>query len=375
MSRAPAPGSVFGEAPTGAAGAQRQQMARPALITGGAGFVGCNLADRLAQSGRRVLIFDSLARSGVQRNLEWLLSRHGARISVKVGDVRDLAALRAAVGQCSEVYHLAAQVAVTTSVVDPVADFEVNARGTLNVLEAVRDQETPPPVLFTSTNKVYGGLLGENELGCDGTRYWPRDSSHGEGFSEDQPLEFCSPYGCSKGAADQYVLDYARVFRLNAVVFRMSCIYGPHQFGTEDQGWVAHFLISALLGRTITIFGDGRQVRDVLFIDDLVEAMLAAMQRAPELRGHAFNIGGGSANAVSLLQLLELIRARTGIEPRVQFVAPRPGDQLFYVSDPARFHALTGWQPRTSVRDGLEQLLQWLSHSLHPSFGIPGEVA
>src|SRR5690606_7863071 len=245
------------------------------LITGGSGFVGANLADRLAASGERVLIYDNLSRPNVRANLEWLQRRHGHRIETAIADVRDADALCETMRQASAVYHLAAQVAVTTSLDDPLTDFEVNARGTLNVLEAARRHPDPPPLIFASTNKVYGEPFVPARLVRERTRYRPADRV-AHAVAEDCPLGLCSPYGCSKGAADAYVLDYARVFGLRSVVFRMSCLYGPRQFGTEDQGWVAHFLIRARRGEPVTIFGDGRQVRDLLYIDDAVDAYLRA---------------------------------------------------------------------------------------------------
>jgi CDP-paratose 2-epimerase len=330
-----------------------------ALITGGAGFLGANLADRLASAGERVLIFDNLTRANVARNLAWLQQRHGDRIAVRIADVRNAGAVRQATRGASVVFHLAAQVAVTSSVEDPVADFEVNARGTLNVLEALRRRSDPPPLIFASTNKVYGKLFGAAQLRRGERRYEP-----GPGIApsvdESCPLDLFSPYGCSKGAADQYVLDYARVYGVPTVVFRMSCLYGPRQFGTEDQGWVAHFLISALAGRPITIYGDGRQVRDLLFVDDAIEAYLLARERIAEVGGRAFNLGGGPDNACSLLELLDHF-ARLGIAlPPIGFAPWRPGDQLYYVSDTARFERLTGWQARTPVADGLGRLQRWL---------------
>ena len=253
------------------------------LITGGSGFLGANLADRIAASGERILIYDNLSRPGVVQNLEWLQHRHTHRIETAIADVRDEGALREAVRQASAVFHLAAQVAVTSSVDDPVTDFEINARGTLNVLEAARRRPDPPPLLFASTNKVYGEAFDPAKLVERERRYEP---SLGEptAIDESWPLKLCSPYGCSKGAADQYVLDYASVYRLRTVVFRMSCLYGPRQFGTEDQGWVAHFLIRALQGRPITIFGDGKQVRDLLYVDDAVEAYVRARARIARAR-------------------------------------------------------------------------------------------
>ena len=230
---------------------------RPVLITGGAGFVGCNLADRLLREGRRVVLFDNLSRAGVERNLAWLRDTHGDAVHAVVADIRDADSLADAVAGASQVFHFAAQVAVTTSLDDPAEDFEVNARGTLNVLEAIRRSDDPPPLVYTSTKKVYGGL-DDVVLECDDRRYTPADRElASRGIGEDRPLDFHSPYGCSKGTADQYVLDYARSYGLQTVVFRMSCIYGPHQFGTEDQGWVAHFLIRALDGQPIVLYGDG----------------------------------------------------------------------------------------------------------------------
>ena len=336
---------------------------RPVLITGGAGFIGVNVAARWAEQGQPVLIFDNLSRPGVRRNLEWLTGRYGRRIRFKPADVRDERAVRQAVSCACRVYHFAAQVAVTTSLADPAADFEVNARGTLNVLEAARRLADPPPLLFTSTNKVYGNLK-QMELVEEERRYTPADRvTRLCGAGEDQPLDFHSPYGCSKGAADQYVLDYARCYGLPAVVFRMSCIYGPHQCGNEDQGWVAHFLLSALREEPISIYGDGKQVRDVLFVDDLVEAMVAALDQIDATRGRAFNIGGGPQNTLSLLELLDLIDDLVGRRPETHFAPWRKGDQRYYVSDIRSMKAATGWRPRVSPEAGVETLCRWLEES------------
>jgi len=344
------------------------------LVTGGAGFVGTNLADRIVRDGGRVLLLDSLARPGVEQNLRWLRDTHGGRVEVEIADVRNAEAVRAAVGRATRVFHFAAQVAVTTSLADPVDDFEVNARGTLNLLEAIRARPAPPPLVFTSTNKVYGAL-DDVPLRRRNRRYEPTDAQlRLRGVGEGRPLDFHSPYGCSKGCADQYVLDYARTFGLPAMVFRMSCIYGPHQFGTEDQGWLAHFLIQALEGRPIVVYGDGRQVRDVLFVEDLVDAFLAAMSRMASDSAQAFNIGGGPANAVSLLEILDLVAELTGASPEVRFDAWRPGDQRYYVSDTSRFGALTGWRPRVSVAQGVERLHRWLAET-RPSLRAPARKA
>jgi len=312
-------------------------------------------------------LFDSLDRPGVERNLAWLQRTHGALVEIDAAKVQDYARLRRAVRGASRIFHFAAQVAVTASLEDPFYDFEVNARGTLNLLEAIRERTQPPPLIFTSTNKVYGNLsdvgLRETE-----TRYEPVETeAYSHGFNEKRPLEFHSPYGCSKGVAEQYVLDYARSFRLPAAVFRMSCIYGPHQFGTEDQGWVAHFLIRSLQGKPITIYGDGKQVRDVLFIDDLVRAFLLAQEHMPSISGQAFNIGGGARKSVSLLELLDLMSEVEGKAPDVRFGQWRTADQLYYVSDTRKFKAATGWTPQVSLPDGVRRLYEWLRQSRQQS--------
>ncbi|MGH8503419.1 MAG: NAD-dependent epimerase/dehydratase family protein [Gammaproteobacteria bacterium] len=336
---------------------------RPALITGGAGFIGTNLAARLLADKQDVLILDNLARPGVERNLRWLHQKYGKHLRIEIADIRDPHLVRDAVRGAGQVFHLAAQVAVTTSLQAPVQDFEINARGTLNVLEALRGMDDPPPLVFTSSNKVYGNLR-DIPLRKTRMRYEPADlKSRRAGIDEARRLEFHSPYGCSKGAADQYVLDYARCYGLPAVVFRMSCIYGPHQFGTEDQGWVAHFLIRALAGEPITIYGDGRQVRDLLYVDDLTDALLAAQQGMAKLSGQAFNIGGGPANTVSLLEVIEHIAALESLHPALKFGDWRNGDQKYYVSDIGRFQAATGWSPSVGVREGVTALVTWLRES------------
>jgi len=331
-----------------------------ALITGGAGFIGTNLADRLLTSGKRVLVYDNLSRLGVEKNLAGLREKHGPRLLIDIADVRDPFSLKKAVQGAGSVFHLAAQVAVTTSIIDPVSDFEVNARGTLNLLEALRSMRTPPPLVFTSTNKTYGELR-DIIIRSNTTRYMLDDPKLSEfGIGEDRSIDLHSPYGCSKGAADQYVLDYARTFGIKAAVFRMSCIYGPHQFGTEDQGWVAHFLISAIEGKPITIYGDGMQVRDVLFVDDLVEAFLQAVRNIDSLSGEAFNIGGGPQNTTSLLELLNIIENLHTERPSLRFDHWRAGDQRYYVSDIRKFKALTGWTQRVGFEEGVRILYEWL---------------
>jgi CDP-paratose 2-epimerase len=328
------------------------------LITGGAGFIGTNLAARLAASGRKVLVYDNLSRPGVEKNLTWLRATHRGRIEVVLADIRDAEQLRAAVRRATQIYHFAAQVAVTTSLADPAKDFEVNALGTLRLLEAVRATSSPPPVVFTSTNKVYGGLENVG-LHSGASRYYA-SAPHDKGIDEHRPLDCHSPYGCSKGAADQYVIDYGRSYGLQTTVFRMSCIYGPHQFGTEDQGWVAHFLMCAATGKPITLYGDGKQVRDILYVDDLSDAFLAT-ERKPQLSGRAFNIGGGPKNATSLIELIETIGDLAGNDPRLERGAWRVGDQRFYVSNHDAFTRATGWQPKIGISEGVQRLWAWLS--------------
>ena len=337
--------------------------ARPqlTLITGGAGFIGSNLAHRLLGSGRRVRILDNLSRPGVEQNLSWLREQHGNRLDVATADVRDAGAVSRAMVGVGQVFHFAAQVAVTTSLQRPQEDFSVNAQGTLNVLEAARARATPPAVMMTSTNKVYGGLE-DVALQVEGQRYRPVQEELSErGISENRRLDFHSPYGCSKGTADQYVLDYARSYGLVTTVFRMSCIYGPRQFGTEDQGWVAHFILRALRGEPITLYGDGMQVRDILFVDDLVDAFLLAEQHGTRLSGRAFNMGGGPANAISLVDLLDRIEELHGARPHTGFDEWRTGDQRYYVSDTRAFEQATGWRRRVNAADGIGLLYDWLA--------------
>ena len=344
--------------------AQPPRQAPRVVVTGGAGFLGSNIVDALAARGEDVLVFDSLSRPRVAENLAWLRERHPGQVQVTVADIRDQSRLAEAVRGAKAVVHLAAQVAVTTSVSDPVEDFEINARGTLNVLEAVRAGAPEAPVLFASTNKVYGKLMPLEAMAQEGERYRPADAAFAGGLDETTPLSFYSPYGCSKGVADQYVLDYARIYGLRTAVFRMSCLYGPRQFGTEDQGWVAHFLISALSGQPITIYGDGYQVRDVLFVDDAVNAYLTAIDRMDALAGRAFNLGGGPENTLSLRELLGLIADVTGRAPQVRFGPWRPGDQPWYVSNTTALRQACGWRAETGVRAGLGRLADWLREAV-----------
>jgi CDP-paratose 2-epimerase len=342
---------------------------RSVLVTGGAGFIGTNLATRVVNDGGRVVVLDDLSRPGVRANLEHLRRLPAPdRLRTEIGDVRDRSVLRGVLEGVDTVVHLAAQVAVTTSVDEPRHDFEVNLGGTFALLDEIRSMDTAPTVLFTSTNKVYGDML---DLTAErrGDRWEPTDAEiRLHGIAESRPLSFCSPYGCSKGGADQYVIDAAKTYGIPTVVFRMSCIYGPHQCGNEDQGWVAHFLLQAMAGKPITIFGDGAQVRDALYVDDLVDAMDLAVEHVDRFSGRAFNMGGGPGNTISLLELLAMIGELEHEDPTVSFDAWRIGDQRTYVSDVRAFAAATGWRPKVDLRTGVASLHRWLEeHAIGPA--------
>ncbi len=329
------------------------------LITGGAGFIGCNLAAASIRAGHHVTLFDNLSRRGSAANLAWLRDAFGEAFAFVQGDIRDHSAiLRAMAGQ-EAVYHLAAQTAVTTSVTDPRPDFEINALGTFNVLEAARQAGHDPVFIYASTNKVYGGM--EDALAQElATRYILPD--YPEGVSEARPLDFHSPYGCSKGAADQYVRDYSRIYGLRSVVFRQSCIYGQRQMGVEDQGWVAWFVIAAVTGKPITIYGDGKQVRDLLHVDDLVRAFQLATERIGVTQGQAYNLGGGPTNTLSIwAEFGPLLSELTGREVLpAAFRDWRPGDQPVFVADIRKAAAEFGWAPQISVRQGIARLHAWV---------------
>jgi CDP-paratose 2-epimerase len=331
---------------------------RSVLIFGGAGFIGSNLAQYLLdRTEASVHVFDNLSRAGVHRNLEWLrkIAGNSGRLRVTVGDVRDLKLVEKAVVSTTEIYHLAAQVAVTTSILDPLMDFQVNLGGTFNILDAARRAAHNPLILFTSTNKVYGDLgLG---LPVAGERRYTYPDHRG--VSESQPLDFHSPYGCSKGAADQYVRDFGRIYAIPTVVFRMSCVAGPRQFGTEDQGWVAHFLYSALRRKPVVIYGDGRQVRDVLCVHDLVRAFEAVRRNLSVTAGQVYNVGGGAGNAISLLELIEKIEELAGYRLEYQLETRRPGDQLVYLTDYSKLYQHSGWKPEIDLSATLEMLRQF----------------
>ena len=332
-------------------------MKNKILITGGAGFIGCHCVRYFAEKGFQIVIVDDLSRKGTKDNLVWLRRRWP--ITHYGVDIRDNQKLRHVFeneGQLKAVLHLAAQVAVTTSVQNPREDFEINALGTFNLLESVRQTTPQTPFLFASTNKVYGHLSNIEVTEAE-TRYRFKDIA---GVAESQTLDFHSPYGCSKGCADQYVIDYARIYGMRTVSFRQSCIYGERQFGVEDQGWVAWFTIAGVLGKPVTIYGDGKQVRDILFIKDLVELYAMAIENKNLLKGEAYNIGGGHVNTLSLLELLELL-SKEGIELNYTFDDWRPGDQKVFVSDNAKVLRILGWKPTTGPKDGVRRLIDWVS--------------
>ncbi len=337
--------------------------ADPIAIIGGAGFIGCNLARSFLADGATVRVVDNLSRDGVEQNLAWLRQSASDRVQFVRADITDTAAMMKAIAGTRAVFCLAAQTAVTTSLEDPVADFRTNTLGTLNVLEAARRTSRRVPVIFASTNKVYGALE-EIEMVASGDGYSPADPElRAHGIGEAQPLDFCTPYGCSKGAADQYVLDYCASFGLPTAVLRMSCIYGPRQFGTEDQGWVAHFLIRALEGRPITIYGDGRQVRDVLYIDDAVAAYRALLDNIEQLEGRAFNLGGGPANAVSISTVVSEVERLIARRIALSYADWRHGDQLYFTADTHRLEEAIGWRPTVGWREGIARLHAWLIES------------
>lgn len=337
------------------------------FITGGCGFVGSNLSDHLIRDGEEVVLFDNLQRKGSEKNLDWLKKNHSGKYTFIKGDIRAYNALKKAMdGGYDVVYHTAGQVAVTTSVVDPREDFEINALGTFNVLEAIRKSKMNPAIFFTSTNKVYGCIEDAVVVERNG-RYAYRD--YPEGMDETRSLDLHSPYGCSKGAADQYVRDYARIYGMRSVVFRMSCQYGIRQFGNEDQGWVVHFVIAAHSGKDITIYGDGKQARDLLYIDDLVRAFKFATEHIDDIKGNVFNIGGGPDNVMSLLELIEKLEEMSGRKINLRFSDWRPGDQRVYVSNIDKAKAEFGWEPTISKSEGLEKLWEWV-HSNEKLFQI-----
>lgn len=333
-------------------------MKQKLLITGGAGFIGTNIAYHFAKQGYSVSIFDNFSRRGTRENAKWLKKQIPNIIFIEA-DIRNFDQLKTAVKDKDIIYHLAAQVAVTTSVSNPREDFEINAVGSFNLLEAIRFSKHKPILVYSSTNKVYGEME-DAVIVKKNNRYTYRDFPHG--ISEHHTLDFHSPYGCSKGAADQYVRDYYRIYGIPTVVFRQSCIYGPHQFGLEDQGWIAWFMIASLLDKPITIYGDGMQVRDVLYVDDLVRAFELATVNIEATKGKIYNVGGGPANILSVwsdfgLYLEQLLKRNISVKTADW----RPGDQKVFVSDIRRIKSELNWYPRVKVSEGINQLFSWVS--------------
>jgi len=338
-------------------------MSKNYFITGGAGFIGSNYVSRLLKRGEKVIIYDNLSRVGASRNLAWLQDTFGEKtFRLVVGDVRDAGLLTASSREADVIVHLAAQVAVTTSVVQPREDFEINAQGTFNVLEAARLNERKPVILYASTNKVYGGMEAVKVVE-DATRWHYADLLLG--CPETQPLDFHSPYGCSKGAGDQYVRDYARIYGLPTVVLRQSCIYGPRQFGVEDQGWVAWMIIAAVTGRPLTIYGDGKQIRDVLYVDDLLNAYDAAIAKIDTIRGQVYNLGGGPDNTMSIwTEFGPLLEKMLGKPVPVKRGDWRPGDQKVFVADIRKAERELGWKPKVGVEEGVGRLFDWVKENM-----------
>jgi CDP-paratose 2-epimerase len=329
-----------------------------ALVTGGAGFIGSNLTHRLVREGHDVVVYDDLSRRGTDHNVAWLRTELGERWTLVEADIRDFETLRRAASDVDAIFHLASQVAVTTSVQDPRHDFEVNALGTFNVLEAARVSGRGPVVLYASTNKVYGGMEDVVVIERE-TDYAYRD--YPDGIAETHPLDFHSPYGCSKGTGDQYVRDYARIFGLPTVVFRQSCIYGPRQFGIEDQGWVAWFIIATVTGKPITIFGDGKQVRDVLWVDDLLDLFLTAIEQIDVAAGQVYNVGGGPENTLAVWsELGPMLEELVGHRLEVPYGDWRPGDQRIFVADIRKAERELGWRPQVDRQEGVRRLYEWV---------------
>jgi len=327
------------------------------LITGGVGFIGVNIVRRLLQCGHEVIVFDNLTRLGSVKNHDWLKKQSGVRVIV--GDIRNRGDIRNVLKttKIDVVIHLAAQVAVTQSVLNPLEDFEINAVGTLNLLEELRVITPEVILLNASTNKVYGRLEGMRAVLEDNRWTCP---DYRDGVSEDQPLDFCSPYGCSKGCADQYVGDYSRMYGLRTVNFRQSCIYGLRQFGMEDQGWVAWFTIAAVMGQPITIYGDGKQVRDILFVDDLIDCYMRAIENIDSIAGETYNIGGGANNTLSIMELIRELESVSEREIIYSFAESRPGDQRVFISNIAKAQRDLGWSPNTNKGEGLKLLYEWV---------------
>jgi len=329
------------------------------LITGGAGFIGSNLANFLLSEGAEVTIYDNLSRKMVENNLKWLKENPNGKLKIIIDDVRNRTGLNGAVKNKDVVFHLAAQVAVTDSVSDPMEDFEINAGGAINLLEGVRKYNPQATIVFSSTNKVYGAME-DLKYGQTRQKFTFLDKNFKKGIGEFFPLDFHSPYGCSKGAADQYFHDYARIYGLKTVVFRQSCIYGNRQFGNEDQGWVMHFLKKSLQGQEINIYGNGKQVRDILYVDDLIDVYMRAVNRIDKIKGSVYNIGGGNENKVSLIELIKILEKKFDKPVKYSFEDWRPGDQKIFYCDIEKAHKELGWKPTVGIDEGIDKLHEWV---------------
>lgn len=330
------------------------------LITGGAGFIGCNLANKFCELGGSVYIFDNLSRKGSEQNLGWLQRKGVNFVKGDVRDYRKLGQFFVSHEDIDIVVHLAAQTAVTTSISNPREDFEINALGTLNILEAIRNSRCDPIFIFSSTNKIYGAMEDVEVMETE-TGYQFQHLVNGA--AENTPLDFYSPYGCSKGTADQYVRDYFRIYGVKTVVLRLSCVYGCRQFGVEDQGWIAWFTIASILGKPLTIYGNGKQVRDILFIDDLVNLIQLVINNISITKGKAYNVGGGKNNRLSLLDLISLLEQELKTRIRVSYSKYRLGDQRIFISDNSRIKRDTGWEPNTSPAEGIRKLIEWVKEN------------
>jgi CDP-paratose 2-epimerase len=331
------------------------------LVTGGAGFIGTNLAERLLKEKEDVTIFDNLSRKGTELNLKWLQQKYPS-VKYVQGDIRNAKQVEEIVKGFDVIYHLAGQVAVTTSVTNPQEDFEINILGTFNFLEAIRKSGEKPVFLYASTNKVYGDLA-DLEVQETETRYEFKNVP--AGVTEAQCLDFHSPYGCSKGAADQYVRDYSRIYDIPTIVFRQSCIYGPHQFGIEDQGWVAWFAIATMLQKQITVYGNGKQTRDILYVDDLCDAYIEAVKNRKKTSGQIYNVGGGRANSISVLfEFREILERLFETKIKTTFSDWRPGDQPLFICDTLKAYRDFGWKPKTKKEEGIKQMVDWMKQNM-----------
>ncbi len=334
------------------------------LIVGGAGFIGINSARHFLKKGWKVSILDDLSRAGTSYNIKKLKEDFGDKFYFKKGDItKDRKVLQDLVGKNDFVLHLAAQVAVTTSIIYPEDDFRINVVGTFNVLEAIRKSKNKPSIIYSSTNKVYGSLP-QYPVVEKSTRYVFKDKKlRDRGVSEDAQIDFHSPYGCSKGAADHYVIDYGRIYDFKSVSFRQSCVYGEYQMGVEDQGWVAWFAIAAMLGRSITVFGSGKQVRDLLYVGDLVRLYDMAIAKMDKVNGQAFNVGGGPSNTLSIVECLDILKDKLGVKIEPKKSKTRAGDQPIFIADTSRVHKALGWKPTVSVEEGIARMIKWIKNN------------